>query len=144
MTAFRQRICRLASPVVGSLIFFLLTPLVALAAEQAAHSFETEFGTSPFIVASITVQFLWVVGYCASSLAKWAVWKDGTRQERLEIVSTVFAAACAGNLVYYATLYAADLKQVYGFIGAMIGGFGGEKIISSFVTRYTGMIEKQP
>lgn len=136
MNAFQRLICWLASPTAGSFFILLLAPLVALSAEQTIRSFETEFGTSMFLVAAGVVQVLWAMGYCASSLPKWAKWSDGTRLERYEIVAGIFGSACAGNILFYAGVYTMDMKLIHGFVAAIVGGFAGDKVLTMITDRY--------
>lgn|SRR5574337_94097 len=141
MTAYLQKISSLNSRALTVFAFLLALPVVALAADQAVRSIENEFRTSTFAISLVAVQVLWFMGYCASSLPMWAGWKDQDSKQRLMVVAGMFASACLGNIVYYGGLYGADLKPINCFIGAILGGFAGEKGLTMLVDRYTAKVE---
>ena len=142
MDGYKQTVLRTASldTKIIQLILLLASPVAAWATEQTIRSIDSDLTTRPFWLAVIAIQILWIMGYCAYSLPKWAGWHDGTSAQKLGIVSGVFSSACFGNVIYFGGLYGADLRQIYCFIGAVIGGFVGEKGLSMIADKYLNRI----
>lgn len=110
----------------------------AWGAEQVTLTLQEQLGTSSFWVTFGVVQVLLMFGYALSNLPKWGGWKDGTRVERLELVRGVMASVVAGNGLYYAATAWQSYGQPTGFVGCLVGGFAGDRVIQMAVERVLG------
>ena len=111
---------------------------LSVAAESLVRSFDP---SAPRFWASLAaVQFLWLLGYTASSLPVWAKWPDGALADRLTILQGVVVSGLAGNVAYYGGYYHVGFAEVVCFIGAGIAGWGGDKFLTPILQRVNAAI----
>ncbi len=136
----RSRRARSASTVsaLAAALVLALVPL-SVAAEQLVRGFDA--GAPRFWAALVAVQFLWAIGYAASSLPVWAKWPDGALQDRLTIVQGVVVSGLAGNIAYYGGFYYIGFAEIACFIGSGLAGWGGDKFLTPLLSRLTAAIE---
>lgn len=120
----------------------LLIPAAALAA-QAVHALDA--GSWRFWFAFGAVQALAGIGWCASSLARIAGWIDPTGgpvaqfERRLAVLQGVAISVLASNAAYYGGFYGQSWPEIYCFIAAALGAYGGDKFLSPLLQRATAM-----
>lgn len=120
----------------------LLIPVGALA-EQAVR--ELDASSWRFWFAFGAVQGLAGIGWCASSLARFAGWIDPTGgplaqfERRLVVLQGVAISVLASNAAYYGGFYGQSWPEIYCFIGAALGAYGGDKFLSPLLQRATSM-----
>lgn len=117
--------------------------LPALVAYAAVNVFDPT--TTRFWVALACVQFIGVMGFCASSLPTFAGWVDsaGTPVEilerRLVILRGLIVAQLAANICYYGGYYYMDITEIGCFIASSVAAYGGDKFLTPLLARITGV-----
>jgi len=92
----------------------------------------------------ISVQIICVLGYASASLADWAAWKDSSGTEieraerRLKLIQGLLIGLMAGNVCYYGGGAYLGTDGLTSMIGAGIGAYGGDRILTPILTRITG------
>jgi len=116
-------------------------PEVAVMSESAS-AFFNDFVLSALLF--FLVQLVCVIGYASASLADWAVWKDssGTELERterrLKLIQGFLIGILAGNICYYGGGGYLGADHLTSMIGAGIGAYGGDRVLTPILTRITG------
>ena len=112
-----------------------MMPMLALAAER---TIESEAGHRGFWLSFVAVQLLTFGGYMASSLPKWAGWRDADQATQYAVIAGAIAALLAGNMAYYVGVYYYSLATIGALVAAVGGGFMGEKALALYFEKFVG------
>jgi hypothetical protein len=113
----------------------IVSALALASGASAAPLLEAEWSTGAFWFLFAAVQFLWAVGYIASSAPKLLRWVDGSIAGKLEVLSGVACSLIAGNACYYLGYYYANMTHILCLFAAIGGGFTGERYLTPLFMR---------